>query len=581
MSKYLSFILILLVTTTVGFSADTPPEIKQEPKTDEQLYQEIRSNIKLFGKVYREVNAKYVDEIDGDEFIKAGIKGMLETLDPYTVFYEPDQVEQLNMLTTGEYGGVGIEIGLKGKNKELTVIAPIDDTPASRKGIRAGDVIIAVNGKSTRGWATSDASAVIRGEQGTDVTLSIRRVGYDKPLDYVLTREDIRIHDVAYSGMIEDDIGYLKLVRFSGQAADELHSSLEELMNQNPKGLVLDLRSNPGGLLPAAVSIAGEFLKEGEPIVHTKGRMERSDRELTVNGKPLADDIPLVVLINGGSASASEIVSGAIQDLDRGVIVGTASFGKGLVQTVVGLDRESMLKITTARYYTPSGRLIQRDRDEEDEDALFGMIVQEDPASLLPDSVESDVNMEQFLTRNGRVVYGGGGITPDVKLELKRLDPQIVEMYRRDFFFDFIQKWIKEQGEPNEVEVSSQMLSSFIQHIDSMDYKPVAGGSKELEALRKIGQTDSLDTQFYTQLDLLEDMLTDDVTLDDPELRERIRQGLEREIASVIGGRELRINASFDEDTQLAEAVKILRDKERYNRLLQGTERAAVETQDR
>ncbi len=582
MSKYLYLILTVLITVTVGFSADEKPEIKQKPKSDEQVYKEIRSNIRLFGKVYREINAKYVDQIDSDDFIKAGIKGMLGTLDPYTVFYEPEQVEQLNMLTTGEYGGVGIEIGLKGKDKELTVIAPIDDTPASRKGIRAGDVIVGVNGEPTKGWTTSDASAVIRGEAGTDVTLQIRRVGYDKPLDYVLTREDIRIHDVAYSGIIEEDIGYVKLVRFSGQAGKEFHNSLEDVMDKNPKGLILDLRSNPGGLLPAAVSIASEFLKEDEPIVHTKGRMKRSVRDFNVQGEPLAVDIPLVLLINGGSASASEIVSGAIQDLDRGVIVGTPSFGKGLVQTVINLNKESMLKITTARYYTPSGRLIQRDRiEEDDENDLIELDLSEnDQSSLLSDSVESDINAEMFLTRNGREVFGGGGIRPDVELKPTTIDPQVVEMYRRDLFFGFIQGWIKEHGDLKEVNVSDFMLDSFFLYIDSVEFEPVIPGMRELEALRKLGEEDSLDTHFYTQLDLLESMLTTDVSFDDPELRMTVRQGLEREVGSVMGGRELRIKASFDEDVQLSEAIKILRDKDRYNSLLRGSDRAAASAKD-
>ncbi len=577
MSRYVLVVISLLLIFSVGFTADKQEPIPEQ-KTEEQRYKEIKDNIKLFGKIYREVNARYVDEVDPEEFIKAGIKGMLGTLDPYTVFYEEDQVDQLRMLTTGEFGGVGIEIGLKGKSKELTVISPIDDTPASRKGIRAGDVIVAVDGESTAGWSTSDASSRIRGKAGTEVTLSVRRVGYDDPLDYVLERADIRIHDVAYSGMIEDDIGYIKLVRFSGQASEELHNSLELLLSNNPKGLILDLRSNPGGLLPAAVDISSEFLHRGDPIVTTHGRIQRSEREFIVKGEPLAADIPLVLLVNGGSASASEIVSGALQDLDRGVIVGTQSFGKGLVQTVVNLTSESMLKITTARYYTPSGRLIQRDRTEEDEDLVS--IDEEDMASILPDSIAADVTTDKYFTRNGREVLGGGGITPDVELKLPLLSPKVVEMYRRDLFYTFVQKWTTENGQPENYDISEDMIVQFEQYLDSADFEPPILGSNELDALRELGEEDSLDTEFFAQLDQLKQLLTDQsksVTLD---VRESIKQSLEREVASLIGGRESRIRASFDEDVQLSEAIKILRDKERYNSLLQSTDRAEIDSKD-
>lgn len=551
----------------------------QEPRStavdQEARYRGTGSQIRLFGDIYREISKNYVEEIDSDKFIKAGIRGMLGTLDPYTVFYEPDQTEDLEVITHGQYGGVGIEIGLRGPKRELTVISPIEETPAARKGLRAGDVIIAVDGKSTAGFTTSDASRLIRGPQGTDVTLTVRRPGYDRPLDYVLTRELIRVRDVSYAGMLDNDIAYLKLVHFSNRAGKELDSALTMLMAKRPKGLVLDLRSNPGGLLPAAIDVAKEFLKPGDPIVSTKGRVPRSDRTFEAKGEPKAAEIPLVVLINGGSASASEIVAGAIQDLDRGVLVGTTTFGKGLVQSVINLNEGAALKITTARYYTPSGRLIQRDRTVSDSLVAFGSDDEDAGESVeLPDqtaSADGDSAHPKFATRAGRSVFGGGGITPDVKVEFPPVDPAGVEMFRRDLFFTFVSDWITRFGKPQRVEVDAGLLKSFDRFLDSAKFTPPLRGESDLKALRDIGRTDSLDKRYFTLLDSLEAHLQRDSRATTPALREFIRQNLEREIANATQGRDGRIKASLDDDPQISEAVRILKSPDEYAALLGST----------
>lgn len=565
------FLFIILLTVSVVGHGSGEDTLRQDK---DQRYREVRSQIKLLWDVYSEVNKRYVDDVNLEEFIKAGINGMLETLDPYTVFFEPEQADDLEILTTGQYGGVGIEIGLRGRDKELTVISPIEDTPSSRKGMQSGDVIIAVDGKSTKGFSTSEAAKHIRGEAGTDVTLTIRRSGYDKPLDYTLTRENIVIHDVAYAGMLDDGIGYIKLIRFSGRADFELRKALDDVMSQNPEGLVLDLRSNPGGLLPSAVAVAGQFLKQSDPIVKTQGRFHNSDREFKATGKPLASDVPLVVLVNGGSASASEIVAGAIQDLDRGVIVGTTSFGKGLVQTVVHLKEKSALKVTTARYYTPSGRLIQRDRSKDHEPTLSSS----DPmgSTTLPDSIASDVESaaERYFTRNGREVTGGGGITPDIIIKLDPIDPVGVEMYRRDLFFTFMSEYFQDHERPDTVDITEIMIDNFEQFIDSIDFTPHIPGAEQLEALREIGDNDSLGSDFFDKIKQIEGMLSAQVSVENPKLREFIRESLDREMASSYGGREWRIRSTFNEDIQLSEAIRILKNADRYNMLLQGSGRA-------
>ncbi|MFC2150191.1 S41 family peptidase [Calditrichota bacterium] len=567
-------IALLLLQLPLLASEENPAEISREDR-----YREIAQQIKLFGEIYRDVNQRYVEDIDPSDFIEAGIEGMLETLDPYTVYFKPEKLDDLEMLTKGEYGGVGIEIGTRGKQRELTVISPIEDTPAERKGIKSGDVIIAVEGESTDGWTTQDASEKIRGEPGTDVTLTIRRAGFDKPLDYVLTRDAIRIHDVAYSGIIDGDIGYIKLVRFSGNAAEELIQALDEVLAEKPKGLILDLRSNPGGLLPSAVQISEQFLEPGDNIVSTRGRINSSHREFKAMSQPRVGDLPLVVLVNGGSASASEILAGAIQDHDRGVILGTQSFGKGLVQSVMNLSSGAALKLTTARYYTPSGRLIQRDRDKEEDTT--------DEPELMEDDLENMTHIEGktsatdssdfiFYTDNGRQVYGGGGITPDVTVELSLLNTTIVEMYRKDYFFSFMDKYMNEHSDIDTVQVTDHMVDNFTAYIEEQDFTPQGDGDKELERLRKIAERDSLDTEFLAILDQAESILMEKRKHDSPEMRELIFQSLDREMASRLGGRIWRIKSTFDEDEQLSQALVIVRDQSRYNSILQGPTRADI-----
>jgi len=573
-SRFLLIILTIALFAANSY-ADTRTAVATAGARDNK-YRDISNQLKMFGQVFNEVYSNYVDTLNAQELIRSGIEGMLDKLDPYTVYIKPEGTDDIRQLTTGEYGGIGIEIGQKGDTKELTVISPIDDTPASRKGLRSGDVISHINGESTAGWTTTDASNKIRGPQGTDVTLTVRRFGFDKPLEYVLTRELIRIHDVAFAGMIENDIAYIKLVRFSGQAGDELNSALKKLMLNKPKGLILDLRYNPGGLLGDAVQIAGEFLNPGDLVVSTRGRLPRSIQEYSVQGTPIASDrsLPVVVMINGGSASASEIVSGAIQDWDRGVLLGTTSFGKGLVQTVSNLPQESMLKITTARYYTPSGRCIQKDRkpgeeeaEEYDPDTGEPVVVNRD-TSAVPDSIP------RHHTRNGREVLGGGGVSPDVVLDLPNMKPAIVEMIRNDMFFPFLQDWVREFGTPTDYTIPPEMVTRFEAYLQKKNFTPPIIGSRQIDQLRQYARRDSSTAHIAALVDSLEARMIDHSRQINAELREDIRQNLERELASIIGGREARIRATFDEDTQISEAVNILRDKKRYNAYLTGTDQA-------
>lgn len=569
--------MLLIFISLFAVVNETTAENRNPKSDNDKRYQDVADQIKLFGEVYREVNRRYVEDIDPEVFIKAGIDGMLETLDPYTVYFEPEQTEDLQIMTQGQYGGIGIEIGLRGKKKELTIISPIEDTPASRIRLQAGDVIIAVDGMSTEGFTTSDAAKYIRGPEGTDVILTIRRDGFKEPLEYTLTREYIRLHDIMYSGIIDEDIGYIKMVRFSGKAVEELVDALKEVMKHNPKGLVLDLRSNPGGLLPSAVQTAQQFLQPGDQIVSTRGRFNRTTREFKSTRKPISGNIPLVVMVNRGSASASEIVAGAIQDLDRGIIIGTPTFGKGLVQSVINLSNGSALKITTARYYTPSGRLIQRDRSYlEDEEYEPAEDSNPDPSS--PEMSESGIDSvaEKYTTRNGRTVYGGGGITPDLVIESRKLNDIEIEMFRRDLFFIFVRNWLNHNEQPDTVDISPEMIDEFYSFIDSVGFEFPVPGSEELSVLRELSGENPTDTNYVALIDSLENMLRQQVDLRSPEMREIIYQNLDREIATNISGRIGRIRSTFDEDKLIAEAVRILKDPDLYTSLLQPPTRVEV-----
>ncbi len=560
---------LLILTSSVFAASENETQASKKDR-----YRDIAAQIKLVGEVFRGINQRYVEPIDVEDFIQAGIEGMLGTLDPYTVYFEPDEVKNLEEITKGEFSGVGIEIGLRGKEKELTVISPMSDTPAYRIGVKSGDIIIAVDGKSTKGFTISDAAKHIRGEEGTEVTLTISRRGYDRPLEYTIVRANIRVHDVAYTGMLDDEIGYIKLIRFSSHASNELRQALKDIITQNPKGLILDLRYNPGGLLPSAVEVSQEFLKPGLPIVSTKGRYPRSVRSFKASGEPLMSDIPLVVLVNGGSASASEIVAGALQDHDRAVILGTTTFGKGLVQSVLNLSDGAALKVTTARYYTPSGRLIQRDRLRDDDEGLADANEGFVPFVASTDTSSADTSVEKFYTDSGREVFGGGGITPDIILEPPFPDPVRVEMYRRDLFFMFVDNWLTRNVRPDTVIVTNEMLADFDRFIDSVEFTPPIPGEEQLETLRKIGETDSLNDEYFALLDRIESELKHNKREFGPQMREFVYQSIDMELASALGNREWRIRASFDEDVQLTEAKAILKDKVRYLGELQGTSRA-------
>jgi carboxyl-terminal processing protease len=392
--------------------------------------QNVRDSLILFNEVLTLVREDYVDRVDFEKLIEGSIRGMLDTLDPHTTYLSKKQYDDLMISTHGSFGGLGIEIDIR--NEWLTVIAPIEGTPAYRMGIRGGDQIIAIEGVTTRGITLTEAVSKLRGEKGSQVTITIRRTGEEDPLDYTITRDNIEIKSVPFATMLDEEIGYVRVAQFSEKTGKELRDALRGLEAEGMEKLIIDLRRNTGGLLTQAIEVSEQFLGPGDRIVSTRGRRKQQNREYSAGTRAKDTDYPLIVLVDHASASASEIVAGCIQDLDRGIVVGTTSFGKGTVQSVLRLPGGKALKITTAKYYTPSGRCINMDPEPTDESAILYN------EGALPDSGTV------YHTEGGRAVFGGGGIRPDIHVEPDSIPPIVSRVARAGYVFEYAVRYVAE-----------------------------------------------------------------------------------------------------------------------------------------
>jgi carboxyl-terminal processing protease len=449
------------------------------------------ADIMRLESVMTKVHQSYVESIDSKKLVDNAIDGMLSILDPHSTYFEKKQYDELLIQTEGKFGGLGIQISIR--DKVLTVMTPIPGTPAERAGIQSGDQILKISGKSTEGITIDEAVGKLRGEPNTDVSITIRRRGEPKDLDYTITREIIRIKSVPYFGMFGDGIGYVSLKQFSEEAGSETEKALRELLKKNLKGLVFDLRYNPGGLLPQAIEVAEKFLPRKSLVVYTRGRVPGQNRESYVTANPvLPPEIPIVVLVNGGSASASEIVSGAIQDWDRGVIMGDTTFGKGSVQTIIPIDDVNHLKLTTAFYYTPSGRCINKpengirglkkaaDDEDGDNDGKKDSAAVKDTTSKsgIKGGVKGDGSQKDtttYKTNKGRIVHGGGGIIPDTVIEMKYPELVIRALFLKDAFFSFAnieypKLKAKKVKFDNSFTVTDAISKEFYHYLDSIKF---------------------------------------------------------------------------------------------------------------
>jgi carboxyl-terminal processing protease len=527
---------------------------------DEQdYYFRLKKNWQYMQRVYENVNQYYVEEVDPQPLIQAGINGMLEKLDPYTVFIEEDGERRLQIITTGKYGGLGMEVGLRGKN--IVVISPVENSPAKRQGILAGDIIEKIDGQSIIGWSIDKVSSRLRGKIGSEVSLVLRRHGIDKPFELKLTREEIVIEDVDYFSFIELGVAYVSLTGFSDKAITELRNAISELKKQGEiQAFLLDLRGNPGGLLDAAVQVVNVFVDKGELVVFTKGFREGEFKFYTEES-PLLPNVPLVVLVDGGSASASEIVAGSLQDLDRAVILGEPTFGKGLVQKVYNIDKaqDVKLKITTAKYYVPSGRCIQK-RDYAHEN---GVVIHDSSAS------EEGMMSHAFYTRNKRPVYDKGGILPDVQVPGDSISYVLLELIRKNKIFDFAVDFYYKNPKWNGVRtISDSILNEFNRFLKDQhfDYEPEF--SKELDQIQSIAKNKHYSRDVFLTIEQLRQQLLAGKATDYENNKDQIRRYIQLELTEKYFGKKERNRLNLENDGQISEALLILENLKRYNKLL-------------
>ncbi|MCZ7610890.1 MAG: S41 family peptidase [Ignavibacterium sp.] len=543
--KYvLSLMLIAAAISTFGFIY-----------SNRDIYFEITKNLELFGKVYKEISFNYVDEIDPQEFMRAGIKGMLSKLDPYTVFIDEKNQDDIDLLTNGKYGGVGLSIGVR--NDKVTILEILDGYSAQKQGLRVGDVITSVGDKSVSVEKIDEISSLVKGEPGTSVQIKVLRSNESDTLIFNLIREEVIIKNVAFADFFPENSGnvYIKLTNFSRSAGDELRSALRELKSKKEiSSIVLDLRGNPGGLLDVAVDVCDKFLNKDVLIVSTRGKDISSEKKYFANEEPLAGTEKLVVLINGNSASASEIVAGAIQDHDRGVILGTQSFGKGLVQTITPLSFNTSLKITTAKYYTPSGRCIQKVDYSKDN-------------KVIPE--HDSLKMDIFSTDNKRVVYSAGGITPDTVVEYSIKSDLLKDLLAKGKIFDFADKYFYKNEKTDFKKIDEKkLIAEFKQYLNDSDYKYESETEKKfnefVKTINEKNKTNNIESSLQkvkTDLDKIFENEFNDFS-------KEIISELKIEIASRYFGTNGAIKERLMNDRQFNAALKIFSDKNIYPRLL-------------
>ncbi len=520
-------------------------------------YFEVSKNLDIFATLYKEINTYYVDEIEPTKIMRKGIDAMLESLDPYTSFISEAEIEDYRFQTTGKYGGIGSLIRKSGDH--VIIAEPYEGFPAHKAGLRAGDIILEIDGKSATKKNTTAISKILKGQPGTEVKILIKRPGANENITKTLVREEIKVDNVPYYGMINENVGYIRLSNFTEKAGKNVRKAFEELKkDENLKALIFDLRGNPGGLLTEAVNVSNVFIDKGEEVVSTKGKIKDWDKQYKTLIMPVDLEIPLAVLTDRGSASASEIVSGVIQDLDRGVIIGQKSFGKGLVQTTRPLSYNSQLKVTTAKYYIPSGRCIQAiDYSSRNKDGSTDKI---------PDSLRSE-----FKTRNGRLVYDGGGISPDIKLKPQKPAKITTSLLQKELFFQYATEFrIKHDSIPpaKAFKITEQVYNDFISFIADKDYDYTTKSEELLEDLGESAQSEKYYDAIEKDLAELKKKIIHDKQTDLQKHKAEIQDFLKEEIISRYYYQNGRIEASLENDPVVHAAIDIFKNSEKYDVLL-------------
>jgi carboxyl-terminal processing protease len=518
---------------------------------------EIAKNLDIFNTLFRELVINYVDDVNTAELIKTGIDEMLESLDPYTNFIPESQIEDYRFMTTGQYGGIGALIMRRGDY--IFISETYEGFPANKAGLLPGDKILNINGQDAKNRTQEEVSTLLKGQPGTEVVIEIRRSGYDETLTVTMEREVVQIDNIPWYGMIDDKTGYIKLTSFTQNAGRDVRDAFNKLQEEHgAESLVIDLRGNGGGLLNEAVNITNLFVEKNQIVVETKGKIkERNTTHRTLNN-PIDKEIPLAVLVDRASASASEIVAGAIQDFDRGVIVGQRTFGKGLVQNVVPLSYNTQMKVTVAKYYIPSGRCIQAiDYAHKNEDGSVAAI---------PDSLKTP-----FETRNGRIVYDGGGIEPDIFIEPFSISNIAIALITNFHIFDYANHFYRNNttiDSADKFDISPEIYDDFLSFLEGKDYSYVTESEMYIERLRKMSieekYHDAIDNELKKVQERIKESKKDDLIT----FREEIEMLLKNEIVGRYYNQKGRIISSLNDDPEVTEALRILNAPEEYQAIL-------------
>jgi carboxyl-terminal processing protease len=521
-----------------------------------ERYFEIAKNLDIFATLFKEVNALYVDEVNPNTLVRTGIDAMLASLDPYTNYIPEDEVEDFRTINTGQYGGIGAITREIGDRTVVTMI--MDGYGAQKGGLKIGDEVLKIDDLDLSKLSREQSSQLMKGQVGTPVSLTVKRIGVAQPIKLDFKREKIKVHNVPFSGMVGKDIAYIHLSDFTPDAGKEVKNALVALKEQGAKGVILDLRGNPGGLLIEAVNISNIFIPKGKMVVSTKGKIPENNLNYETLNNPTDTEIPVAVLINRGSASASEIVAGTLQDYDRAIVLGEKSYGKGLVQVSRPLSYNSQLKVTTAKYYTPTGRCIQvLDYGHRRDDGSVGSI---------PDSLK-----KAFKTTNGRTVYDGGGIDPDVKTT--QVEPHALTqvLYEKGFIFDYVTQYVNKH--PESVDARTFTLTDadyqdFVNWMKDKNYSYKSFLEYGLQQLTEEAKKEKNYNELKNQLEQIQTKISESKKTELFTYKDQIKTFLEEEIVSRFHLERGGIENGFKHDDDVKKAVEVLHNVPQYKKLL-------------
>lgn len=525
-------------------------------KSDSDRYFEIAKNLDVFATLFKEVNTYYVDEVPPARMMRIGIDAMLKSLDPYTNYIPEDDIEDFRTMTTGQYGGIGALIG--NRDGKVVVQMPYENTPAHKAGLMIGDEILKIDGISVAGKTNSDVNKLLKGQANTPIKLEVKSYGQTKPKVLEFSRANIVIDNVPYYGMLDKEIGYFQLSGFTMDAGREVRMAVQKLKEQGAKKIIFDLRDNPGGLLHEAVNISNVFVDKGKDIVSTKGKVKEWNKTYKALDEPLDKEIPMVILTSSRSASAAEIVAGVMQDYDRAVLVGERTFGKGLVQATRPLSYNSQLKVTTAKYYIPSGRCIQAiDYAHRNEDGSVSKVV--------------DSLRVAFKTAAGRVVYDGGGVSPDVEVDQNEYSEITKTIAKNGYFFEYANKYKLENpsiSAAKEFSLSDAGYKKFMAYLGAKDVSYKSNIERELEELTAKAKEGKHFEDVKDEIEAIRKEVSHNKTNDLTRFKPEIQEILEAEIVSRYYLQKGFIEASFDDDPNILMAKKVLDNPQQYSSYL-------------